>query len=221
MISEKKSPCRVPIVLAGGGGHATSLVESSDDPSLIAGYLAPFESSGMPVSWLGDDSAIDLLAEKGMSFHIAFVYHGLPMMGRRKELIATYTSKGVFFSNIIAPSAIISRNSTIGKGCAILNRAVINRAHLGNHVIVNTGAIIEHDCEIGDNTFIGPGAVIGGGVKIGRDCFIGLGANIINGATIDDGITVGIGVVVNRSLSEPGIYHGNPMRLHKIKNLKI
>lgn len=207
-----------PFVLAGGGGHALSLLENLSDSASIAGYTALSESKNMPVEWLGDDSVAKSLAEKGIPFHIAFVYAGLPVMKKRKDMIDTYSAAGAKFVSIISPTAIITRHSTVGEGCAVLHRAVINRATLGNHVIVNTGAIVEHDCLIGSNTFIGPGAVIGGGVKIGDNCFIGLGARVMNGVTIASGVSVGIGVTVNRDLTEPGIYHGTPMRFHKTRN---
>ncbi len=205
------------IVLAGGGGHALSLMEAIENPEMIAGYTALSESSLMPAKWLGDDSSVEELSKKGYLFHMAFVYAGLPVMSKRRKMIEKYTEAGAGFISIIAPTAIVTRHSTFGEGCAILNRAIVNRAHLGKNVIVNTGAIVEHDCIIGDNTFIGPGAVIGGGVTIGEDCFIGLGAKVMNGVTIASGVTVGIGVTVNRDLTEPGIYHGTPMRFHKLK----
>lgn len=205
------------IILAGGGGHALSLMEAIENPETIAGYTALSEAPAMPVDWLGDDSMAEKLSEEGFLFHMAFVYAGLPVMDKRRRLINKYMVAGAKFASIVAPSAIITRNSSIGEGCAILHRSFINRASLGNNVIVNSGAIVEHDCKIGDNTFIGPGAVIGGGVTIGEDCFIGLGSRIKNGVTIVPGVTVGMGMNIDRNLTEPGIYHGNPMRLHRLR----
>ena len=205
------------LILAGGGGHALSVVEALDNDSIIAGYTALSPSPDMPADWLGNDNDVAELAGKGFLFHMAFVYAGLPVMDKRRRLIEWYENAGAGFVSVIAPSAIVSRNSIVGEGSAVMCRAVVNRATLGRHVIVNTGAIVEHDCRIGDNTFIGPGAVIGGGVSIGSDCFIGLGANIRNGVTIAPGVTVAMGAVVTRSLLEPGIYHGTPLRLHTLK----
>lgn len=217
MMQNKSTNQADKIVLAGGGGHALSIMEAIENPDSVVGYTALSESPLMPTEWLGDDSAVEGLSKKGYLFHMAFVYSGLPVMSKRREMIEAYSKAGAKFTSIIAPTAIVTRHSTIGNGCAILNRAVVNRAHLGENVIVNTGAIVEHDCMVGNNTFIGPGAVIGGGVNIGEDCFIGLGAKVMNGLTIASGVTIGIGVTVNRNLTEPGIYHGTPMRFHKLK----
>jgi UDP-perosamine 4-acetyltransferase len=213
------------IILAGGGGHALSLMEAlafdharGADAPVVAGYTAPADAPCMTVPRLGSDDDAATLAAEGYRFHIAFVYAGLPVMDKRRRIISLYEEAGVSFASIVASSAVVTPNSTLGEGCAVLNRAVVNRATLGAHVIVNTGAIVEHDCVVGANTFIGPGAVIGGGVTIGQDCFIGLGARVRNGVTIADGVTVGMGCIVNRNLTEPGIYHGDPLRLHKLRN---
>lgn len=207
---------RHPIVLAGGGGHALSLLEAAAGIYRIAGYTSPEPSAGMPLEWLGDDAMAPIL-KKDNIFHIAFVYAVLPVMDKRRALIEAYENIGADFATIIASTAVVTLNATIAEGCAILNGAIVNRAKLGRHVIVNTGAIVEHDCHIGSNTFIGPGAVLGGGVKAGRDCFIGLGAKIKNGVTIAPGVTVGMGAVVTRDLNEPGIYHGNPLKFHPLR----
>ena len=204
------------IVLAGGGGHALSLLEGAPDPDSIVGYTAPAPASGMPLEWLGDDSVAPIL-KKDHKFIIAFLYAGLPLMDKRRRLIDLYEGFGADFASIIAASAIVTRNASLAEGVAVMNGAIINRASIGRQAIINTGAIVEHDCEIGSNTFIGPGVVMGGGVKIGRDCFIGLGSKIKNGVTIASGVTVGMGAVVTADLTEPGIYHGNPLKFHSLK----
>ena len=207
------------IVLVGGGGHALSLLEALRDPKAVRGYIALEASPSLTLEWLGDDEAARGLRDDSL-FHIAFVYSGLPVMALRRKIIEKYETMGARFASIIAPTAIVTRNARIADGCAVMNGAIVNRAHIGRHAVVNTGAIVEHDCEIGSNTFIGPGAVMGGAVKIGSDCFIGLGSRIKNGVTIAPGITVGMGAVVTDDLREPGIYHGNPLKFHSLKKIK-
>ena len=202
------------VILIGAGGHAMSLAEFAAEN--ILGYLANEENPDMPGKWFGPDSEAERLAAEGEVFHMAFVYSGLPVMKKRRELIKEYKSKGADFISLIAPTAVVTPNSRIGKGSAVMNGAIVNRAVLGENVVVNSGAIIEHDCRIGDNTFIGPGAVVGGFTKIGENCFIGLGARISNGITIGNDISVAMGAIVTRNLTEPGIYHGNPLKRFKI-----
>lgn len=203
------------IVLVGGGGHALSILEAMPDPRIVTGYLALSPSDDMPLEWLGNDDVAPGLAGDCL-FHLAFIYGGRPDMRLRAGILAKYYGFGARFATIIAPTAVVTCHSEVGEGCAVLHRAVVNRARLGRNVVVNTGAIVEHDCIIGDNSFVGPGAVIGGGVRIGRNCFVGLGANIRNGVEIADGIAIGMGTVVTRDLISPGFYRGNPLRFSSV-----
>lgn len=206
------------LVLAGGGGHALSILEALPDCLRYAGYTALSHMPDMPGKWWGNDSVARKLAECGILVNIAFIYAGLPVMKRRRRILEIYEDAGVGFATIAAPTAIVTPNSHVSDGCTILNGAIVNRASLGRHAVINTGAIVEHDCSIGSNTFIGPGAVMGGNVKIGDDCFIGLGARIRNGVTICSGATVGMGAIVTSDIKRPGIYHGFPLRFHPISD---
>lgn len=205
---------RDEVILVGAGGHALSLAEFCGER--VKGYLSREANSQMAGDWLGTDEDLEQNMSNGEKFHIAFVYHGLPVMESRRQLIEKYENSGAEFESLISPTAIVTPKSEIESGCAIMSGAIVNRAKLGRHVIVNSGAIIEHDCNVGENTFIGPGAVIGGFTTIGKNCFIGLGARIGNGLKIGDNVTVAMGAIVNRNLLEPGIYHGNPLRLHRL-----
>ena len=198
------------VILIGAGGHALSLAEFA--ASSIIGYLANEKNPDMPGQHLGSDAHRLSIIKDGVPFHMAFIYSGLPLMEKRRLLIQLYEEAGAEFSSLLSPSAIVTPNSSVAEGCAVMAGAIVNRASLGRHVVVNSGAIVEHDCTIADNTFIGPGAVIGGFTNIGANCFIGLGARIANGITIADNISIAMGAIVTRSLSEPGIYHGNPLR---------
>ena len=198
------------VILIGAGGHALSLAEFAGEQ--ICGYLALGEATDMPFNWLGGDDSARKLAEEGYLFHMAFVYAGLPTMDKREKLISLYRGAGAKFKSLIAPTAIVTPHSEIGEGVAVMQGAIVNRAKLGDNVILNSGGIVEHDCLIGENTFIGPGAVVGGFTTIGRNCFIGLGARVGNGINIGDNVTVAMGAVVNRDLTEPGIYHGPTLK---------
>lgn len=203
------------MILVGAGGHALSIAEFANDT--IMGYLSKTPNPELPGVWFGDDSAAPELAKKGFFFHISYIYSGLPRMEKRRRLIEEYEKSGCRFETVVAPSAIITPHSYVGEGCAIMQGAIINRAKLGKNCVINSGAIIEHDCEVGDNTFIGPGVVVGGFTTIGENCFIGLGAKIGNNVKIGDNITVAMGAVVSGDLTEPGIYHGFPLRCFKCK----
>ena len=198
------------VILIGAGGHALSLAEFSGHR--ICGYIANEANDKFSALWFGNDSVAKEVVSQDKPLHIAFIYSGLPVMSARRKIIEYYDSLGASYASLISPVAIVTANSVVGVGCAVMSGAIVNRASLGAHVVVNSGAIVEHDCSIGNNTFIGPGAVIGGFTNIGSNCFIGLGARVSNGITIGDNITVAMGAIVTKNLTKPGIYHGYPLR---------
>jgi hypothetical protein len=53
---------------------------------------------------------------------------------------------------------------------------------------------------------------ISGNVKIGKNVFIGTGAMVLERLTICDDVIIGAGAVVNRSITEPGVYVGVPAK---------
>ena len=203
------------VILIGAGGHAMSLAEFAGDSFI--GYLSVNENPDMPGAWLGTDEDATEFIDAGKFFHMAYVYSGIPWMAKRRGLLDRYKNLGARFATLIAPTAIVTPHSKIGEGCAVMTGSIINRAVLGENVIVNSGAIVEHDCYVGTNSFIGPGAVIGGFTSIGENCFIGLGARIGNGLKIGDNVTVAMGATVSENLLEPGIYHGFPLKRFKYR----
>lgn len=197
-----------PLVLIGGGGHARSVVAMLEGTRPIAGYTdaAP---TGLPAPYLGTDSALERHPAGYETLVTVGFGHG-----------ASLTARSAIFNRFeatacepaIAPSAWVSRSAVIGRGTAIMARAAVNACRIGANVVINTGAVIEHDCVIEDSCFIGPGAIICGEVRIGAGSFIGAGAIIREGVSITPGTTVGMGAVVTASISEPATYAGNPAR---------
>ena len=120
-------------------------------------------------------------------------------------------------ATVIASTAYVSKYAEIGEGTVVLHQAFVNAgAKIGNNVILNTATNIEHDAVIGDQCHISTGTMVNGDCKVGNRCFIGSQSVLANGITIGDDIIVGAGSLVRKSISEKGIYSGNPAIL-KIK----
>ena len=73
-------------------------------------------------------------------------------------------------------------------------------AILGRHVIINTGATVDHDCRLGDFVHVAPGAHLAGGVRIDPGGFMGIGSVAVPGVHLGTGCVVGAGAVVVRDL---------------------
>lgn len=199
-------------LLIGGGGHARSLLEVTG-PDAFTGYVA-LSSGELPLHYIGhDDVAVETYNPKEYRVHIAVGINGGCRLSLRRSIIDKFARfKSV---TVIAPTATITPGCSIGDGCCIMHRAVIVRSTLGEHCVVNTGAIIDHDCHIGSNAFLAPGAILCGEVTLGNDVFIGAGAIVRNGVKISSEVSVAMGAVVTRDLNSPGVYAGNPAKLIK------
>lgn len=202
-----------PIALIGGGGHARSIVEMTEGNALIEGYIDRTAVAAMdPLRWLGDDECFaDEYSPDRIAVHPAVGFTRGCSLALRRRLMERY---GAYEQPaLVAPSAWVGQTATIGEGSTVMARAVINAGtNLGRWVVVNSGAIIEHDCRVGDNSFIAPGAVVCGGGAIGEDVFIGAGAIVKQGLTIASGAIIGMGAVVVRDITRPGVYVGNPAK---------
>jgi acetyltransferase-like isoleucine patch superfamily enzyme len=82
-------------------------------------------------------------------------------------------------------------------------------------VIVNHGAVVDHDVRVGDFSHIAPRAGLGGGVTVGKRVLIGTGACILPGLAICDDAVIGAGAVVHQDVVEAGVYAGVPARRTK------
>ncbi len=91
--------------------------------------------------------------------------------------------------------------------------AIINaHAQIGAGVIVNSGSIIEHDCNIGDFSHIAPSATLCGNVHIGDCTHIGAKSVVIEGKNIGKHCFIGAGSVVVSNIPSYKKVVGNPAK---------
>ena len=167
-------------------------------------------------------------AEKGGEFYGVKVYKtadykfnndkiviGIGKNSTRKRISAQYTN----YHTAIHKSSIISPTVKIGEGTVIMPNVSCNAdTIIGKHVILNTGACIDHDCEIADFVHISPNASLAGNVTVGECSHIGIGASIIQGIKIGKNVTIGAGTVVIKDISDGATVVGVPGKIIKIEN---
>ena len=83
------------------------------------------------------------------------------------------------------------------------------------NVIVNTSAIVDHDCLIQEFSHISPGAILAGNVTIGPNSWIGIGARIIRGVTLGKGVIVAAGSTVTKSYPGKVMLAGTPAKIKR------
>ncbi len=118
------------------------------------------------------------------------------------------------FTTSVDKTAIVSQYSTIGRGSMVLHGVIIQQGSVvGQHVIVNTAAHIDHDCEISDFVHIAPGASLCGRISVGEGTLLGAGSIVIPGIKIGQWCTIGAGSVITRDIPDYAVVVGNPGRV--------
>lgn len=125
--------------------------------------------------------------------------------------------------SLIHAKSFIEPSATLGAGCQVMPCAVVHKfAHIGNHLILNTNATVDHECTIRHGVHIMGGAALAGRVSVGDYATIGTNATILPDITIGEGAYVGAGAVVTRNVAPYTIVAGVPakkLRAHKLKFL--
>jgi sugar O-acyltransferase (sialic acid O-acetyltransferase NeuD family) len=204
------------IILVGGGGHCVSCIDVIRSTNLfeIAGILdvpskVGSSVSGIPI--LGTDADISRLAAEGMSFLITIGQ--IKSSQRRVEMYNIIKENAGKLPIITSPIAYVSSSASIGEGTIIMHNSLINaNAVIGSNCIINTGSLIEHEAIIGDFCHISTHAVINGQVTVGSNSFIGSNSVIANNVTLAARIIVAAGASILKTVSESGIYIGNPSK---------
>lgn len=195
-----------PIVLIGGGGHASVLADILlRQGRTIAALIAPEDISRRAIfsgitQLFNDDDILNFQTNE-----VALV-NGIGITPRsklRQKVNDYYLSRGYKFTSVISDDALVSDYASIGEGVQILPKAIIQAgAEIGQHSIINSAAVIEHDTRIGEYSHIAPGAIICGDVSIGNNAYIGAGANIIHSLKLADQIIVGAGTTITKNISD-------------------
>lgn len=206
------------IALLGGGGHAAVIIEAMRAAGLAPAFIvdrnkAMWGRSVLEVPVIGDD---DHLAGSGATHFIVSL--GAVGPGRdRQTLFELGIAAGLKPLAIIHPTAIVSPSAMIGAGSAVLAGAVLcARATVGRNVIVNTRAVVEHDCTVGDHVHIATGACLSGQVQVSEAAFIGAGAAVRQNVVIGAHACIGLGSAVVRDVAAGSLVVGVPAEVKRM-----
>lgn len=120
------------------------------------------------------------------------------------------------FVSAIHPSAILGRDVTIGAGSMVLAGTNLSTGViLGEHVVVNSRASVDHDTVLEAFTSVGPGAILAGNILVKRGAVIALGAKIIQRIEIGEHALVGAGALVVRNIPAEVVAFGTPAKVQR------
>jgi acetyltransferase-like isoleucine patch superfamily enzyme len=86
---------------------------------------------------------------------------------------------------------------------------------IGQHVILNTAATVDHDSIVEDFVHIGPGCNLAGNVAVGEGTFFGIGSRAVPGCRVGPWTTVGAGAAVVHDLPANVTAGGVPAKVIK------
>ena len=200
------------LILVGAGGHARSCIDviETQGQYQIAGLIGiPDEVQTQPLGYdlIGTDSDLPELAK---TYQYALITIGqIQTAEHRIHLYQHAIQLGFKLPIIIAHTAHVSRQATLGEGSIVMHGAIVNTgARVGKNCIINTSALIEHDGTVEDHCHISTGALLNGDVTVGAGSFIGSGSIIKEGVAIGKGCLVGMGLTVRHNLSDKSRFTG-------------
>lgn len=205
------------IILLGAGGHCKVVIDAllAQKEYTIVGIIDAKKKNGEKIlgfSVIGNDAEIKECFRRGIhNCFIAIGSIGKQGLGIRMRLYSAAKKIGFKFANIIHPGSTLSKFAAYGEGNYIAPGVIINAGtKIGSNCIINTQAVIEHDCTVADFVHIAPAACLGGCVKVGKAAHIGIGAKVIQGVSIGKNTVIGAGSVVLKDIADNTIAYGSP-----------
>ena len=185
------------LLLIGCGGHATSLIdliETADDWHIHGLIGLPQQQGNLILGYpvIGVDNDLEALHH---TCSVAMLAIGqLPYPATRMRLASLLEKLNFHCPVVISPHAVVSRHARLGIGTTVGHGAIVNAGVVvGNHCIINSSALIEHNVRIGDYCHVSTGAIINGDVCVGSGSFVGSGAMLREGLQLPAGTIISAG----------------------------
>jgi sugar O-acyltransferase (sialic acid O-acetyltransferase NeuD family) len=198
------------IVVYGGGGHGKSLI---DLLRALGSYrLVGVLDDGLPAGTLvlgaavlGGGEALAGLYAQGVRLAVNAV-GGIGNVAVRIKVFKRLAEAGFACPAVVHPTALVEPSATLAAGMQVFPHAYVgSAAQAGFGTIVNTGAIVSHDCTLGNYVNISPGAMLAGGVTVGDGGLVGMGVTVNLGVKLGAGVRIGNGATVKADVPDGGV----------------
>jgi sugar O-acyltransferase (sialic acid O-acetyltransferase NeuD family) len=195
-------------LVLGAGGHARVV---ADVIARLGGTVAAVAGAPSGPPWSvpllpSDDEALGYAVE-----HRLLVALGVGANAARMPLLSLVTAAGLLAPPLLAATSTVAVDARLGDGTAVLEHAHVGPvARVGPAVIVNTAAVIEHDCVVGEGAHLAPGAILLGAAQVGARSLVGSGARVLPGVAVGADCVVGAGAVVREDVPDGTMVAGVP-----------
>ena len=148
---------KTKLFIIGGGGHSRVVIDSfRKSGGQIDGIVDPAYAKceivvGIPV--IGGDEALDTF-----SIDPIRLINGvgvLPGHLGRWKITERLRNKGFKFVTVVDPDAVVSSRVKVSEGVQVLAGCILqDGVTIGRDSVVNTGVILDHDCNLGERCWI-------------------------------------------------------------------
>lgn len=209
----------IDTLIIGAGGHGKVVLDilKSGDQYRAMGFVdADPKLTGTRVCGLPVFGAVHLLSRLIREHRIGAVIIAIGDNRARASYAKAVDDARIRLINAIHKSAVISPTAVFGRNVVVAANAVVcTETKVGDFSIINTGATVDHECELGQAVHICPGAHLAGRVRVEDNAFVGLGANVIQCLRIGSGAIIGAGAVVLTDIPAGSTAVGVPARVIK------
>lgn len=195
-----------PLIILGAGGHAAVLVDILlNQKRKIIGLACPGKIIKRKIfnnisRLLKDEDVLNYPQDEVL---LVNGIDSLPGNNFRQEVFSHFKASGFYFETVVSSTAIVSAYAILREGCQILHKAVIQTdTVIEANTIINTGVIVDHDCQIGKDNHLAPGVVVSGHVRTGNAVHIGTGASVIQSIQIGANTVIGAGASITKNVSQ-------------------
>lgn len=191
-----------PLLLLGAGGHCHAVIDVIEQEGkyqiigILDGGLAP-GTQILGYEILGGDQQIANYVDKA---DFLITVGQIKTAAIRQKIAQAVQAAGGSFATVISPRAHLAKGAKLGRGTVVMHDVLVNTlAETGEHCILNSKSLIEHDTKIADFVHISTGAILNGGCTVGAETFIGSGAVLHQLVEIPAGTVVPAGAIIKRT----------------------
>lgn len=200
------------IVVFGGGGHGKTVLDllGALGTYTVAGVVDDSFSPGHTVAGvpvIGGAGVLAQLASGGVTLAVNGV-GGITNggMANRVAVFEQLAAAGLRCPSLVHPRAWVEPSAHLEAGVQVLAHAYVgSEARVGFGALVNTAAVVSHDCCLGAYVNVSPGALLAGGVKAGPEARFGMGVTVNVGVKIGAGAAVGNGATVKADVGDGAV----------------
>jgi sugar O-acyltransferase (sialic acid O-acetyltransferase NeuD family) len=174
-----------PLIIIGAGGHGRSVAEAVELSRRFSLFGFVDDGCNLPATLFdaqvfGGTSCLERLRD---SVDLAVVAIGNNAV--REQLHQKLKDLNFELAIVIHPSAFVSRRAEIGAGTVVMAGAQVGvEARLGEGVILNSAAVVDHHCIVEDYGHLGTNASMAGGSLLGRGAWMQAGSCLGYGVRI-------------------------------------